>query len=221
MDLHGHIVFLHILLFVFWLGADVGVFILGKMAQSPAHTVEQRLLLLQGAMIIDIFPRVSFALVVPSGLHLAASLGALALPAGALAAAWAFGLTWAAIVLAGRMQAESKAAPLLHGLDQGVQAIVLVGFLGLGGLSLATGAPIADGWLAAKALILGVIAAFSMLLERAFKPATAAFMALAAEGSSPDLEKSLRGAMDTTYIWVLSIYGGVLIAAYLGVLQPF
>ncbi|MEL7028459.1 MAG: hypothetical protein AAGL49_04445 [Pseudomonadota bacterium] len=102
MDAYGHLIFLHILLFVFWLGADVGVFILGKMAQSPQHAIDQRLLLLKGAMIIDIFPRASFALIVPTGIHLAVAAGALAAPGFLVPAAWALGLAWFAIVLVGR-----------------------------------------------------------------------------------------------------------------------
>ncbi|MEO1319808.1 MAG: hypothetical protein AAFV30_04435, partial [Pseudomonadota bacterium] len=68
-ELYTLVLFVHLLAFVFWLGADIGVFILGKFAQNPAHSVEQRLLLLQVTLIIDKFPRVSMVTAVATGFY--------------------------------------------------------------------------------------------------------------------------------------------------------
>jgi len=54
--------FVHILLFVYWLGADLGVFIAAQAAKRSALTYPQRSIALQLALKVDIAPRLSFAL---------------------------------------------------------------------------------------------------------------------------------------------------------------
>ena len=67
--------FIHILLFVYWLGADLGVFLLAKAARRSDLTFDQRVISLRMAMKIDILPRLSFALMFPVGLELSAAKG--------------------------------------------------------------------------------------------------------------------------------------------------
>lgn len=45
--------FAHILLFVYWLGADLGVFLLARAAKRADLSFEQRALLLKMALLID------------------------------------------------------------------------------------------------------------------------------------------------------------------------
>jgi hypothetical protein len=47
------------------------------------------------------------------------------------------------------------------------------------------------------------------------------FMSLESEGSSVELENQIRGGMDRTYVWVLSIYAIVLVTAFIGVAKPW
>ena len=48
MDPHAVLVWVHILLFVFWLGADLGVYIAAIWVKNPARTLGERVVLLQG-----------------------------------------------------------------------------------------------------------------------------------------------------------------------------
>ena len=82
--------FVHILLFVYWLGADLGVFIAAQAAKRSTLTYPQRSTALQLALKVDIAPRLSFALMFACGLELAAAKG-LVEPA-----AWQRALAWAA-----------------------------------------------------------------------------------------------------------------------------
>jgi hypothetical protein len=57
------LVFVHLLLFVLWLGADVGVFLLGQhFRKRAAYTLEQRLALLKLLVEVDMVPRSAWAL---------------------------------------------------------------------------------------------------------------------------------------------------------------
>ena len=75
MDWYAVLLFVHILSLVFWLGTDIGVFVLGKFAQNPDYSVDQRLLLLKVALILDMFPRVFMVMSLPTGFQLATAIG--------------------------------------------------------------------------------------------------------------------------------------------------
>ena len=108
--------FIHILLFVYWLGADLGVFLLAKAAQRSDLTFDQRVIALRMALKIDILPRLSFALMFPVGLELSAALGLVEPCLATRAISWAVSALWVAIVI-GMVRADGKpgAAALRRG----------------------------------------------------------------------------------------------------------
>ena len=55
-------VFVHILLFVYWLGGDLGVFLLAKAAKRPDLSFAERAFALRMAIMIDLVPRLCFAM---------------------------------------------------------------------------------------------------------------------------------------------------------------
>ncbi len=220
MDWHNTLLFIHILLLVFWLGTDVGVFVLGKYAQNPAYTVEQRIILLKPLTIIDMFPRICLPLMVPTGFQLATDLGLVEAPVGTALSVWIVGFVWLAIVARGLGQEGTSMGATIKRMEFAIHCILIVVLLGAGGMSLATGAPFMAPWLAAKVILFGLVMVSMILLERAFTPALESFAELQSTGSTPDLETRLRGSMDNTYIWVLAIYLAVAIAAFLGTTKP-
>lgn len=220
MDWHAVLLFVHILSLVFWLGTDIGVFVLGKFAQNPDYSVEQRLILLKVAMILDMFPRVCMVLTIPTGYQMAANLGAVNVVPYLTAGVWVFSLFWLAVVLTGLAKHDTPAGEQAKKIGTLIQYILLVG-LGTAGLaSIITGAPVHEPWLAAKVTLFALIVIFALRLEAAFGPAVAGFIQLESKGSSPELDQQIRSGMDRTFIWVLAIYGAVIVAAFLGVWQP-
>ncbi len=220
MDWNTHILFAHILLLVFWLGTDIGVFVLGKFAQNSRYSVDQRLLLLQVMLIIDMFPRVCMVLIVPTGYQLAVNLGAISVFPYQNLAVWLFSGIWFAVVLSGMIWREQGVGRTAKTLEKIIHyfLILVVGWAALE--SVFYGAPITRYWVAEKALVYVLIIICVLFLEKAFNPAAAAFMQLANDGSSEELEKQIRNGMDSTYVWVIVIYVLVIHAAWLGVWQP-
>lgn len=220
MDWHEVLIFVHIMLLVFWLGTDIGVFVLGKFAQNPVYTVEQRLLLLKVGLILDMFPRVCMVLMVPTGYQMAVNLGAIDPGQYVTEGVWAFSLFWLGVVLTALARHDQ---PVGVKAKKGEKLIlyILLAILGSVGLaSLINGAPIVVPWLAAKVVMYALIVVFVLALEKVFVPAVAGFARLESEGSGPELEQQIRGGMDRTYVWVLAIYTMVVASAYFGVLQP-
>ena len=221
MDWYAVLLFVHILSLVFWLGTDIGVFVLGKFAQNPVYAVNQRLLLLKVALILDMFPRVFMVLALPTGFQLATLLGAVPNDQGLILLVWAFSAVWLAVVLTGLLQndrpigrAAKKAERLIH-----VVLLVVLSWASISSL-LGTG-PIALTWVAVKLQIYALLFVVVPLLEKAFLPAVTGFMRLETHGSSPELEHQIGSGMDRTYVWVLTIYFLVLSASFVGVAKPW
>lgn len=213
-ELYTLVLFVHLLAFVFWLGADIGVFILGKFAQNPAHSVEQRLLLLQVALIIDKFPRVSMVTAVATGFYLSVTSGWIVLPGWLAMACWAVLAAWFVVIVA-RVRVE-QAPHWVELAEKAIYYLMLIAFVGVIVSATMGASVVGPSWLFGKLALLAVILLLVLWLEKAFQPAVIGFMTLPETGSTPELEKQIKGAMDTTYTSVLGIYACTLGAAFLG-----
>ena len=86
------LVFIHLLLFVLWLGADVGVFLLGQhFRKREKYDLSQRMVLLQLLVNLDMVPRSAWALMVPITISMLAVGDYWALTTWWLLLAWIIG----------------------------------------------------------------------------------------------------------------------------------
>jgi hypothetical protein len=221
MDWYSILLFIHILSLVFWLGTDIGVFVLGKFAQNPVYAVEQRLLLLKVALILDMFPRVFMVMSLPTGFQLAAILGAIQTSPFLTATVWGFSAIWLVVVLIGLLRHEEPIGLNAKKVEKVIHYILLAVLAWAALSSLLGDGPITMVWVAAKVLMYSLLFVVMPLLEKSFMPAVLGFMSLETEGSSAELENQIRGGMDRTYVWVLTIYVIVLVTAFIGVAKPW
>jgi hypothetical protein len=212
--------FIHILLFVYWLGADLGVFLLARAARRSDLTFDQRVLALRMAMKIDILPRLSFALMFPVGLELSAALGLVEPGLATRIAAWTVSAIWVAIVVGMvRKEGGSRAAALRHAnVLLHWTLLVVVGAIGV--TSVLGRGPFPAGWLGWKILLFALIFFCGIMIDRRFEPVAPAFARLAAEGSRPDIEHAIQSAIDRSVAWVLALYALVVAVAFLGTARP-
>ena len=216
------LVFLHLLLFVLWLGADVGVFMLGQhFRKKEKWTLPQRLALLQLLVNVDMVPRSAWALMVPLTLTMVDAGGWWDLPIWALALAWAVGGFWLWLVWDAHIHDQTERAKRDNKIESVLKIGLTVSYLGLGIISLVKGAPLAPYWLASKALMFGLIFAAAIMIDVTFKPVGPLLGKLIREGSSDATELPLRRTMDLTRVWVWVVYALLLGTAFLGNIKPF
>lgn len=215
---HTALIYIHILLMVFWIGADIGVFIAGFFFINPKLSVVQRTTAIELGLVIDRLPRICFVLILPVGLQLAQIGNHLDLPGDVLAIIWFLSAIWLGVVLIGMVRPNTLLAQRAHIIERIFQWIGLIG-AGGGGLALAMNGGLPQ-FLAIKFILFGAICGLVILLERSFNPTLAAFAAISTSGSTPDLEATMRRGMYVTYVWVLAIYAAVLIAAWVGIAKP-
>ena len=216
------LVYAHLLLFVLWLGADVGVFLLGQhFRKRGLYTLDQRVALLKLLVIVDLTPRTAWALMVPLSLTVSLVGGWWKVPVALVVAAWLVAAFWLWLVFDAHQHDMTPRAARDRRWEGWLRYALTAFYLWLGGESLLTGHPIALGWLAWKALLFGVIFAAAIMIDASFKPVGAQLGRLLAEGSSDATELPLLATMNRTRKWVWRVYLLLLATAWLGVVKPF
>jgi hypothetical protein len=218
---HSIWVFLHLMLLVYWLGGDLGVFVLAKASKRPDLSFAERAFALRMAVAIDLVPRLCFTVMFPVGLHVTASGGFAVVPVWAFVVAWGVAAAWIALLLAIGRNEGKPAAERLNRLHLGLQAVLLVVVGWIGIQSLLGQGPLPGGWFAAKIVLFALIFAMGIGIDFAFRPIAPAFMRLASEGSTPDIEAAISHAVDGSIRYVLGLYALLIAIAFLGVTKYF
>jgi hypothetical protein len=215
------LVYIHLLLFVLWLGADVGVFLLGQhFRKRDRYTLPQRIALLQMLVLVDMTPRSAWALMVPLSLTVSAMGGWWAVPPALLVAGWAIGGAWLWLVWDAHRHDATPRAARARRIEAGIRYGLAGFYLWLGLQSLLVGRPIGAGWLAWKALLFGLIFVAAIMIDIRFKPVGAALAAVLRDGSSDATEIPLRRTMDRARTWVWLTYALLVATSWLGTVKP-
>ncbi|MGA0706351.1 MAG: hypothetical protein ACO3P8_12445 [Steroidobacteraceae bacterium] len=218
MDAYPFLLLGHLLLLVFWLGTDIGVFLAARISERDDLGVEARVTVLGLGMVLDRLPRSCLVLIIPSGFLLAQNSGLLALEPAWHVAMWLLAAAWLALLWTGFLTK-----------DQALQGRCMLANLVLNGLmALAAGlgswwlwaAEQAPAWLALKLSAVAAIFAAGVWLDVQFRPAVAAFGEIATGGATSELNDRYRKAIAPVYLSVLTIYALVLVASGLGVFKP-
>ena len=209
--------FLHICMFVFWLGTDMGVMLCSKKSTDPNLGVEARFQMLEMALKIEILPRVMWVMALPLGVHLSKSLGYIEPSVLTLTLMWVFVLMWLVINVGGAANLEKPWGQQLSKINRVVVASLGVGLIIVAASSFMGYGPYEPNSIALKVGLYGLINLTILGIEIAFFPLGVAFERLATEGSSPELESSITNGMKTTLLWVHTTYIMIFIVAFIGV----
>ena len=220
MDSHSIWAYVHILLFVYWLGADVGLYVAMAMVKNASLSFESRTTLTKLALYVDIFPRITFALILPVGMHLVRDLGLYPIDAALLALGWTIGILWSALHLALLKYRGTDIGKLLAGINKLYELLMGLFFVIVGSASVATGVPIESHWFAVKLLLFGLIFWVILGFDTVFRPFTA-IMQMGPAGSTPEGEAVVKRITHLTMAWSLLLYLLIAAVAFLGKIKPF
>lgn len=215
------LVYTHLLLFVLWLGADVGVFLLGQHFRKRSdYSLDQRLALLKLLVLIDMTPRSAWALMVPLSLSVVDAGGYWDVPLWLLLGAWAIGAFWLWLVWDAHWHDQTPRAARNRKIEGWLRWIVGAFYLWLGLQSLLTDAPLQPDWLAWKAVLFGAIFVSAIMIDVTFKPVGPLLGTVIEKGSSDETEIPLLRTMNRTRVWVWIVYILLLVTAFLGNVKP-
>ncbi len=212
----------HVLLFVYWLGADLAVLYSARFAADPSLSLETRQVISQIMAFVDLFPRMSVPLIGAVGASLGEMSGDFSFGPAVLVPIWLAATIWVAINLYLYLNRHQQARTLAwRKFDLYWRALIgtIVLFAGFAAL---LGFGITDNRsLAAKLLIFAGAILLSLVLRRIFLPFRPALRRLVeGSGGPPDvavMQQTLKRARPV----VLGIWALTVVAAALGLWQPF
>lgn len=208
---------LHVLLFVYWLGADLAVLYAAHFAADPALSAETRATVADIMAFVDMFPRLSVPLIGAVGAQLAVLGGYAALPAWGMSALWALALLWAAngLYLYRRRRTPALLQPARR-LDRVLRVTVLLIALGAALAGLAGVGPMGRAFLIVKLLALAAAIGLSFVLRRTFAPFRPALNRII-EGSGSDEDSLLmRRSLARSRPVVFCLWGSAVVGAAAG-----
>lgn len=224
MSSYGLFQYFHILLFVYWLGADLGVFLASRYVARADLPTAERLRFLELLLKADMGPRTALILMVPVGFTLAVQLGLTPFAAPLLPIIWLFGLLWLAITWGLYLLGRDPRAALWAKIDHWIRVTVAAMFLSLGLLSLIEAAPVTARWLALKMFFFAIVIVIGLLLRRIIRDWAQDFATLTAPTADSSAIDAANALIEAAYrratrlahsLWLL-----VALIALLGVTKP-
>ena len=208
----------HILLFAYWLGADLGVFLAGGVMSRPGLPVAERNRVRSLLLDIDLAPRIAFIGMLPVGFQLALAWGA-PLPAAWLPAVWVAAVAWIGMALVIHFSPGRSFVARLLRLDLWLRVLLLIAFCALAWKEWGNTASPIPFWLTLKFLVIALIVVDGMVL-RVYSGQWRLAMDRFAAGDVPGGEALLRIRRRKAASAALVMWGLVALAAFLGAVKP-
>lgn len=208
---------IHVLVFVYWLGGDLGAFYTSRFLTQPNVSADRRLMAAKIVGDVDMAPRSALILALPTGLLLAESKGWLSLGWPIVVAISLASLVW--LALAWKLHLDHGGPPpWMKTVDSTVRYAFIVILVGtsVAAMTAQIDLPL---FIALKMLALAGCVALGLYIRVVLKPLGPALMGLTgpeASTAEADLAQTLNRARPlVTGIWAL-----LLIAAFLGLWTP-
>lgn len=210
--------YLHILMFVFWIGTDLGVFLSAKKSTDASLPVDARLMLLHWALRIELLPRTMWKAALPLGVMLSVELDLLELSDAGIALVWLFTIGWWAVSMTGAYKYDQPIGHKLTKLNNWLSGIVGASLIALAVSSWLGNGPFDPDatWLLWKVGLYGLINLMVIAMILVFDPLGPAFGQLAAAGSSPELEATITSVMNRSAMVIWTTYATIALVAFIG-----
>lgn len=208
---------LHVLMFVYWLGGDLGAFYSSSFLTDPKRSVAERGMALRILNNIDMAPRTALILALPTGLTLAWSKGWLDVPAFVPLAIDVLALGWLALAWAVHLRHDGGTG--MKRIDIVIRWVVMVTLLGTG---LAGAAHMIDLplFIALKLIVLAGCIALGLALRKLLAPLFAPIGEMMSTGPTAQTDAAIAGVLARTRPVVVMLWMLLLVAAWLGISTP-
>ena len=220
MTEYNLILLLHLLLFVYWLGADIGVYYGSRYVADASLSRETRATALKIMLWIDQIPRVCLVLILPVGYTLGFQLGLVETSSIAIGAVWILAVAWLSLVLAIHHLQGTGLGEALRKTDMIVRVVIILGLTFDAWRSIAGHGHIQAPWMAVKMQIFALLIFFGLMIRVVSQRFVVAFGRLMREGSSAEIEADISSGLARAKPWVLAIWIGLIAAAFIGLQKP-
>lgn len=216
---HGIARYVHILLFVYWLGGDAGVFYASSFVVDPKLSRDQRMTAFKIFANLDMLPRYCLALMLTVG-------GILAHYVGYEHSTWqivlilALGPIWVVAVHLIHVREGSDFGRKLASIDRKFRVFMIFAIVASVTYHWMTGPLRAYPWLAVKLLIFAFLIFCGYMVRVTAPPFIQGFKTLASTGPTAESDRQMIDGLAASRPYVLLIWAGVAVSALIGILKP-
>jgi hypothetical protein len=220
MDPQTFWIMLHVVLLVYWLGADISVFYSSLQIIKTDNSRETRAAVAKVLNFVNAFPGIASILMLPVGLMLAAGKGFSPITGGWLVLIWGLAAIWLLISVSAASQRGTPLGKTYSNIDLWIRLVVIAVLTIAAIASLSNGAPFSSNWLALKVLLFAYVLVCGLGIRFTFAKFGVAFGRFMAEGSTPETEAALRRPVYGVKPWVLALWAGLVVMSLFGIAQP-
>lgn len=224
--MHDLVLFGHIIVLVYWLGADLGVFYASRFVVDPDVAPAGRAVAARILHVVDLSPRICLILALPTGVALMAydDRGREVFSGWPLAAVVVGSALWMGLMLGAFFGRPGRRTDLVRGADTVVRVVLVAGLTAVAVYAFAASAPFGveteAGWLAGKVLAYAVCIAGGLGIRVVMRPLGPALGAVIAGRGTAEDDRVVAGTIRAAVPWVYLVWAAVLVAAFLGVAKP-
>jgi hypothetical protein len=211
--------FLHVVLFVFWLGPEVAVYAWSRKAVEAGASAEQRIVAGQMMTLAGTIPRFAISLMLTVGGLLSEYVG-LEHPWWQMAGIVLLGPVWLGLVLIGTVRDGTPFGATSQRLESALRWLLVVAVPVSVAYSTMTGRLAMAPYVGSKLLLFAAVLLFGQLLRDRLVPLHQGLAQLATAGPSPALDQAMQASVARSRPYCVAIWVALLIAALLGVLKP-
>ena len=219
MNLHDLFLTLHLLLFCYWLGGDIGVFYSSGFAADPKLSIEARMMAARIMLGLDLVPRLCAAVMLTVGVVLSKFVG-VDYPAWQMAGIILLAPVWLALELILHFKHGTSLGKAMQKFDNPFKWAIVVGCVVWFGWSLATGRLDAVPWVGHKILVFAAIVFCSLMINKTIGPYVVGIERIAAGVINDEENAAMAKSLKQCKWAVLGIWAGLVVEVVLGVAQP-
>lgn len=211
--------FLHVVLFVFWLGPDVAVYAWSRKLKEAGASAELRVVAGQMMTMVDVIPRAAISLMLTVGGLLSAYVG-LEHPWWQMAGIVLLGPVWLTLVLIGALRDGTPFGASAQRFESWLRWLLIVAVPLSVAYSTITGRLAMAPYVGAKLLLFAAVLLLGQLMRARLAALGPALAELKTNGPSTALDATMEASVARSRPYVVAIWVAMLAAALMGVRKP-
>ncbi len=210
----------HVLILVYWLGADITVYYGSTQLIDKKNSIETRLAIIKIISFVNWFPNIANILIFPVGIMLLVGLGYFAELGNYIYFVWVPFFFWFFLITGSITQRGTAIGNIYLYLDS-VMRVILIVFVFVG-VSLLYFLEITymQDWVLLKFYLYGSVLICGFGIRFSFSGFAPAFQKLIENGSTIEIENKLRESVGRVKPWVLALWIGLVLLSYIGISKP-
>jgi len=216
---HDVLLLIHILLLVYWLGGDLGVFYSSRFVVNPELSREARLIAAKIMLGCDLVPRICMSLMLTVGGLLSATIGVDHTPSHLLAII-ALGPIWLSMVLVLHYRHHDAYIPALTKIDFYFRWLLIVAIMASCFQAVSSGVLNSMPWLIAKLLGFAFLIFCGLMIRIKIKDFSNTYLKIINDTQTEQDNRVMMTSLASVRPWVVTIWLVLILETYLGIAKP-